>query len=183
MTNLESINTASLTDLKEKLGLIKKLSKRYNKYANIAAKGFVTKQEIVNLKSILSGHGLVGNLTKEEIDKLTDIHEYGGKPTQIIKIEAEHTGQGLNFLKGLYKTPGGKLKKQCRLDSLEVPDGPCDNKTMIKIIEDFKEFRYAGFMGTHIGSLQTTYSPVWEVVSNAGHSFTYVQQFSGFWRR
>jgi len=179
--NLDKTNAISLTSLKESLGIVKKLSKRFHRYANIIEKGFISKQEVITLKSILSNNGLKGNLTDIEIDKLKDIHVWNGKPEYSVKINDEHTAQGLNFLKGLYKTPTGKLKRICKLDQLDVPNGYCDNESMMSIIENFKEFRYAGFIENWNG-FRETYAPVWEVVSNNGSSFTYVQTFSGFWR-
>lgn len=177
----------SLIDLKAQLGLVKKLSKRYHKYADILAKGFVTKQEIVNLKSILNGHGLTGNLTKLEVSKLTDLHEYMFKCPNIIRIESDHTQQGLKFLTSLYKTPTGKTKKNIKLEDLKIPDSDVEicNENLIELIEDFKEFRYGGFLPGEYNAYrnQYIYSPVWEVVSNKGLSFAYVQQFSGFWRQ
>jgi len=175
----------SLRKLKEDLGVLPKFSKRYHKYATIADKGFVTKQEIVNLKSILNHHGLVHNLTSHEIKELTDIHEYKGKPSKIVRIELDHTKQGLAFLQGLYKTPTGRLKKVNRLSELTIPDGPNDNESMMNIIENFKEFRYAGFEQSNYNhySGHYSYAPVWEVVDYIGNSFTYCQTFSGFWRR
>lgn len=186
--NLDKVNQMSLSKLKEKMGLVEKVSKRCKRYLAIVGKGFIEKQEVINLRSIFGGYKR-NNLTDSEMEKMynaflypiIDMDNVGPK----IVISEDHTQQGLQYLRSLYLTPTGKLKKVNKFDTLESTDSyPVDSFQAIRIIEDFSHFQFNGFMESYTGyGNRCEYKPVWTVIAKDGSSFDYVQNFSGWCRR
>ena len=188
--NLNETNETNLRDLKETLGLLDKLSKRYHRYANIIDKGFITKQEVTNLKSIFGGCKR-NNLNDTEYNQLLDKFAHPlvnnvGNSNRLL-ISPEHTEQGLKFLKGLYLTPTGKRKKNSALGMLNDGDGyQLDANLVEHVLAYFSHFQFNGFREERRSSYlysRDVYTPVWLTVATDGQCFEYEQQFSGFWKR
>lgn len=165
-----------LQPVKEIFGLEPKgLSKRCKRYMGIMQRGIITKQETINLKSILSNHGLRGNLTHHEVSLLNETFtevELGK-----IKLTPEHTEQGIKFLKALIYTPKGGLRKKWStyIDNLNTFGS--SNEFVKKTVDNFSHFELAGFEGVNYNPYRDAFHfmPIWRTVSKDGKFFEYVQ--------
>jgi hypothetical protein len=139
------------------------MNKLVEKYQKLISKGRMTKTEINSMRKAL---GMCSSLTKEEKSVILSsfwnkVNACGG-----IKITAEHTEQGLNYLKSIAFTSKG-----LRRNTKDYPFGERE----LDILRGFKEFALVGLdeqyngLGNVLG-----YSPVWQVRSKKTF-FEYVQ--------
>lgn len=172
--DINAVNNSSLIELKEKIGVIPKMSKRFHKYAGILARGIITKSETTSLKSILSNNALRGNLNELEVERLTEMF------TQVeigqVRITKEHTEQGLNFFKSLIYTPRGKVRAKWKtyLGNIDCDSTPDQMKY---VLSNFSHFELAGFEGTNYNNYTNSYnySPIWRAVGKDSSTFEYTQ--------
>lgn len=167
-------NIKPLENLKNQFGLVEKVSKRFQRYMGIVERGVITKQETINLKSILSDRGLRGKLTDYEVETLKETFETV-KPGKI-RITPEHTEQGLNFFKALIYTPTGKVRArwQTYLDNIDSAARP---EEIREVIDNFSHFEFAGFDGVDYNAYRDAYNymPIWRTVAKDGTAFAYTQ--------
>lgn len=105
------------------------MSKQFEKYAAVIKSGTVTERDILNLKKLLNGWSNTST-TPEERKQLNDmIWDADG-----LKLTAEQTEKGINWLRNQWKTPRG-------VERLHNPFGYRETD----VLENFSHFTFVGF--------------------------------------
>lgn len=140
-----------------------KPSKIFLKYKGYTLKNLITEQEIIGLRKALNGFART-SLTKEERMKLIDLFVNDGVK---IKITQQQSVKGLLWLKNLYMSPTGKVRKSNPFDAEQL-----------EVIENFSHWTFEGLedLSYEIGRYHQEYQylfPIYRIHSTDGRFFEY----------
>lgn len=126
------------------------------------------------------------HLTKNEITYMLSYVNQGKKYSDGIRskmltrsyniaIDAEHSEQGLAFLKKTFLKKNGDVRNTKYI--AHIPDR--DRRAIATILQNFSEFRLVGFDDVS-SNMREYYRPIWRCYDIHGNYFDYLQQSPEF---
>ena len=137
------------------------MTKLFNKYIKMLEKDMLTENELIQLKSRISG--MRYSLTDNEVDHFRNKVLYGDCE---YNITSEHTLKGISYLKEKLFKRNGKRRNTKLLEN--------NTPSFFQAVKDFDCFTFVGFHEVQIPlSSRSLYSQVWRIYTTKGEYFDY----------